>query len=90
MRLKTGKGNLALLWRKCTNDELVRQSDLVQDEGYEIPLHLSATGLGTARMVGFIYRSHSMMRNKCAIPVRRLGLKSWGNVNAGDLSISIF
>jgi hypothetical protein len=36
VRLKTGKGNLALLWRKHTNDELVQQSDLVQDEGYEI------------------------------------------------------
>jgi hypothetical protein len=36
VRLKTGKGNLALLWRKRTNDELVQQSDLVQDEGYEI------------------------------------------------------
>ena len=71
MRLKTGKGNPALLWRKRTNDELVQQSDLVQDEGYEIHFAFSATGLVTARLVGFISPSHSMMRKKCAIPMRR-------------------
>jgi hypothetical protein len=52
---------------------------------YALPLN--ATGLVTARMVGFILLSHSMPRNKCAIRKRKSGPTKRGNLRMKLLSV---